>query len=251
MVSFNRVIIVTIQPFREEINRIINTYISNGAPRQLNLSDRDRKMVLHALSYTTHPSALRVAVKSVEYVLRMQSHPNFVRWSTGNGCPARINFSRTLGWIGIFGGFIAAILATLSTTGRGWRAFALLGWVPGIHAVVASHRGMCICMYIFSRHRYHIRPWELFQDEENGGGNQSKESFDSFGSSNSFEMEPWIQKYHERNVWRKIFDREAPIEQPIIRLIQNTIFVQTCFIGLAAGLVLAGMFLALPAGNFF
>ena len=228
-----------------------------GAPRQLNLSDRDRKLVMHALSDTTHPSALRPAFKAADYTLRVQSHPNFIRWSTCNGCPPRISFARTLGWAGVLGAFLAAILATLSSASRGWRAFAAIGWVLGIQAVVASHRGMCICMYTFSRYRYHIRPWELFVDAEDAEGvagaslEARKESFDSFGSSNSFEQAPWVVKYKERNLWRKIFDREAPIEEPILRAIHDTIFLQALVVGVLSGAALTVLFVLLPAGNFF
>lgn len=72
-------IIVTIQPFREEIDRVIATYVMDGAPRELNLSARERKQLLIALSHTTHPTAFRQVAWSVESTLRMQAHPNFIR----------------------------------------------------------------------------------------------------------------------------------------------------------------------------
>ncbi|KAJ2894260.1 hypothetical protein MKZ38_007794 [Zalerion maritima] len=246
----------TIQPFRQELNRIVSTYIAADAPRQLNLSAHDRNLVLHALSYTTHPSAFRPALASAESTLRVQSHPNFVRWSTCNGCPPRIAFARTLGWLGIGLAFAVATVLSLSGAARGWRAVAATCWVPGIHAVVASHRGMCICMYTFSRHKYHVRPWELFADDVEGaegrpGGKEGKESFDSFGSGNSFEMEPWVQKYGERNVWRKIFDKEARIDEPVLLAIHDTIFVQAGIVGLLAGAVLTAVFVAVPPGGYF
>lgn len=71
--------IVTIQPFREEIDRVIATYVMDDAPRQLNLSARERKQLLIALSHTTHPTAFRQVAWSVESTLRMQAHPNFIR----------------------------------------------------------------------------------------------------------------------------------------------------------------------------
>lgn len=70
---------VTIQPFREEIDRVIATYVMDDAPRQLNLSARERKQLLIALSHTTHPTAFRQVAWSVESTLRMQAHPNFIR----------------------------------------------------------------------------------------------------------------------------------------------------------------------------
>ncbi len=47
---------VTIQPFRAEMDRVIAAYIMDGAPRQLNLSSREQKAALQALSHTTHPA---------------------------------------------------------------------------------------------------------------------------------------------------------------------------------------------------
>ncbi|KAH8895595.1 hypothetical protein GQ53DRAFT_641740 [Thozetella sp. PMI_491] len=232
----------TIQPYRDEINRIISTYIMDGAPRQLNLSDRDRKVVLHALSYTTHPSALRTTLLAVEHSLRRQSHPNFVRWSIFNGNQPRIAFARVLGYAGVAGAFTVALLLTLSGAGRGWRAFAAIGWVLGMWAAFASYRGMCICMYTFSRHYRHIRPWEFFENVEYQGDMESsssatryKKSFDSFGSSNSFEEEPWVIRYEKRNLMRKIFDRETWIQDPTLRKIQDVMFLQAMLFGLLTG----------------
>lgn len=240
---------VTIQPFREEIDRIISTYIMVDAPRQLNLSDRDRRTLLHALSYTTHPSALRIAFEWVDYSLRFQSHPNFVRWSVCNGNPPRVSFARMLGFSGIAMCLGFAVMLTLSTSARGYRAILAIGWAIGICAVVASYRGMCICMY--AMHHRHIRPWELFLDAEENPEAVGKRSFDSFGSSNSFEHEPWLVKYSEKNLMRKIFDKERWIEEPMLRQIQDTIFVQSLLIGTAAAAVLALIFVLIPSGNLF
>ena len=243
---------VTIQPNRDEINRIIATYIADGAPRELNLSDRDRKAVLHALSYTTHPSALRTAFREADASLRLQNHPNFVRWAIGNGNPARISFARTFGFVGLAGAFVVALLLTLSAKPRGWRAFAALGWSLAIGAIVASYRGMCVCMYAFHRGHRHVRPWELFADVEMEDNTpEAKRSFDSFGSANSFEDEPWVVRYRQRNLLRKIFDKETWIQEPGIRQIHDTIFLQSMLIGLLSTAVLTALFLSLPAGNFF
>lgn len=85
--------IVTIQPFREEIDRVIATYVMDDAPRQLNLSARERKQLLIALSHTTHPTAFRQVAWSVESTLRMQAHPNFIRCQCSS-CPSTITYPR-------------------------------------------------------------------------------------------------------------------------------------------------------------
>ncbi|KAK2041466.1 hypothetical protein LZ31DRAFT_577651 [Colletotrichum somersetense] len=238
----------TIQPFREEMDRVIATYIMEGAPRQLNLSAKDRDATIHAVAYTTHPSAFRLAVKVIENSLRRQAHPNFIRWSICNGNPARVLFARGLGVGLIIAAFVVAILITISRAGRGWRALAAIGWVLGISTLVAAYKGMCVVLH--GMHHRHVRPWELFVDEESDE-NRSKASFESFGSTNSFESEPWVIKYEKRNVVRKVFDREVWIEEPALRTIQDTIFVQAMLCALLVGGVFTAIFVAIPSPGYF
>ena len=95
-------------------------------------------------------------------------------------------------------------------------------------------------------HHRHLRPWELFEDEDEAHSdyNLKKGSFDSLGSSNSYEDEPWVAKYEKRNLIRKIFDREVWIQEPALRQIQDTIFVQALLTAFVAGAVITAIFLA-------
>ncbi|KAK0655808.1 hypothetical protein B0T16DRAFT_319899 [Cercophora newfieldiana] len=238
----------TIQPFRKEIDRVIATYIIDGAPRQLNLSDREQKVVLHALAYTTHPSALREVSKLAESILRRQAHPNFIRWSICNGNPARVFFARALGSGLIVISTAIALALTLSGLGRGYRALAAIGWVLGIATLIAAWKGMCVVLH--GMHHHHVRPWELFVSEEDADS-LGKRSFDSFGSSNSYEEQPWVIRYQKRNIIRKIFDREVWIQEPALRQIQDTIFVQSMLCALLIAGVSTAIFVAVPGGNFF
>ncbi|KAJ9155678.1 Regulator of G protein signaling superfamily [Pleurostoma richardsiae] len=245
----------TIQPFREEIDRVIATYIMDDAPRQLNLSSKEQKAVLQALAYTTHPSAFRMVARSVESTLRQQAHPNFIRWSICNGNHARVCFAWTLGMILVAAGFVLALLLTLSSAPRGWRALAALGWLTGISTLVGAYKGMCVVLH--GMHHRHVRPWELFVDEEQLDEMSivrkagDKHSFDSFGSANSYEDEPWIVRYERRNVVRKIFDREIWIQEPALRQIQDTIFVQSVLAALLGTGALTALFVAVPGGGFY
>jgi hypothetical protein len=239
---------VTIQPFREEIDRIVATYITEGAPRQLNISGRERIAALHGLAYTTHPSALRQVFKAVDFSLRHQAHPNFIRWSICNGNPARVFFARFLGVFLIVGSLIAALLLTLSRVPRGYRAIPAVGFVLGISTLIAAWKGMCVVLH--GMHHRHVRPWELFVDEESEK-ERTKDSFESFGSSNSYEDEPWIVKYQKRNIVRKVFDREVWIQEPVLRQIQDTIFVQSMLAALLLSGVITAIFVAVPGGKFF
>jgi hypothetical protein len=221
----------TVQPFREEISRIIALYIAEDGSRMLNLSARERTTVLKALSVTTHPSALRDVIATVEWTLRHQAHPNFIRWTICNGNPPRQMFARGLGVFGIIGGLVYGVVITLSSASRGWRALAFLAFLIGISTLFAAWKGMCVVLH--GMHHRHLRPWELFAESNDAQSeiDLKKNSFDSFGTKNSYEDEPWIAKYDHRNVIRKIFDREVWIQEPALRSIQDTIFIQAILTG--------------------
>ncbi|KAK5635777.1 hypothetical protein RRF57_011489 [Xylaria bambusicola] len=242
----------TIQPFRMEINRVITTYIVDDSPRQLNLSAREQKAVVRALSYTTHPSALHTIFQNIENTLRRQAHPNFIRWVICNGNPARVTFARGLGVGSILVALIGSIILTLSQAGRGWRALFAILWVFGIATLITAVKGMCVVLH--GLHHRHVRPWELFVDDNSTDIDElcnGKRSFDSFGSSNSYEDEPWVIKYQRRFYVRRVFDREVWIQEPALRQIQDTIFLQSMLMAFLGAGVLTAIFVAVPAGNFF
>lgn len=241
---------VSLQPYRDEVARVISIYIAEGSPRQLNLSGRERAAVLSALQNTTHPSAFRIVAKTVEYSLRRQAHPNFVRWTICNGNRPRVIFARGLGIAGILVGLIADIIITLSSASRPWRVIPFLGWFIGIATLIAAWKGMCVVLH--GMHHRHMRPWELFNDETDEVLDEKIGSRDSLlsTSTNSFEDEPWIARYGKRNVIRKVFDREVWIQEPALRQIQDTIFLQALLGAFVLSAIAVGVFCAVPRGNF-
>lgn len=102
-------------------------------------------------------------------------------------------------------------------------------------------------------HHRHLRPWELFaeDDDESSQFDLGKGSFDTLGSSNSYEDEPWVAKYEKRNIIRKIFDREVWIQEPALRQIQDTIFLQAILGSLLLTAICVGIFVALPKGGYY
>lgn len=187
-------------------------------------------------------------MQTVENALRHQAHPNFIRWTICNGNRPRVVFARGLGIATILFGFIAAIIITLSHAGRGWRALASVGWVIGVATLMAGWKGMCVVLH--GMHHRHLRPWELFQDPETEV-EMKKTSFDSFETENSYEDAPWVIKYEKRNIIRKIFDREVWVEEPALRQIQDTIFIQSVLTGLFIAAVFSAIFVAVPNGNLY
>ncbi|KAF2172352.1 hypothetical protein M409DRAFT_63068 [Zasmidium cellare ATCC 36951] len=239
------------QPYRDEISRIISIYIAEGSPRELNLSSRERQSVLHALQHTTHPTAFRTIITTVEYSLRRQAHPNFIRWTICNGNRPRVIFARGLGVSLILFGFLADLLITLSHAGRGWRVLPIVGWFVGIATLVAAWKGMCVVLH--GLHHRHLRPWELFSDSSEEAADEKGMSVDSFlsGTRNSFEEEPWVPRYKKRNIIRKVFDREIWIQEPALRQIQDTIFLQSVLASFVVSCVVVGIFCAVPHGNLY
>ncbi|PIB01700.1 hypothetical protein CB0940_02014 [Cercospora beticola] len=241
----------TSQAYRDEVSRIVSIYIAEGSPRELNLSSRERQAVLHALQHTTHPSAFNSIVTSVDFSLRKQAHPNFIRWTICNGNRSRVIFARGLGIFLILAAFIADLLITLSSAGRGWRVLPIIGWLLGISTLIAAWKGMCVVLH--GLHHRHIRPWELFTDETEEQINEKFNSKDGLVSEsrNSFEEEPWVPRYKKRNIIRKIFDREVWIQEPALRQIQDTIFLQSLLGAFVASVIVVGIFCAVPHGNLF
>ena len=103
-------------------------------------------------------------------------------------------------------------------------------------------------------HHRHLRPWELFasaEDESATSYDMSKASFDSMATANSYEDEPWVARYEKRNLVRKVFDREVWIQEPALRQIQDTIFLQAMGGALLVSASCVAIFIAGPKGGFF
>jgi hypothetical protein len=141
-------------------------YLAFNAPRELNLSHKDRALCLHALQHTTHPSALAPAVTIAEAALRGQSHPNFIRWSICNGNKPRVVFVRAMAFSHVIFGFLIAIPLTLSRASRWWRIFAAPVWWFGLSGLIAAYRGVCVILH--KGHGRHLRPWEQDIDSDMG-----------------------------------------------------------------------------------
>lgn len=113
-----------------------------------------------------------------------------------------------------------------------------------------------MCVVLHGMHHRHLRPWELFEDteaprysEEQGMKGMSMDSFST--GKNSYEDEPWVATYEKKFFVRKIFDREMWIEEPSLRQIQDTIFVQSLIGAFVVSAVLVGIFCAVPHGGLY
>ncbi|MCJ1481340.1 hypothetical protein MMC06_001497 [Schaereria dolodes] len=275
----------TIQPFREEINRITAHYIAPGSPRELNLSHKDRADILHALQNTTHPSAFTPIGAIIETTLRNQSHPNFIRWSICNGNKPRVIFLRGFACMMITLGFVIAVLITLSKSSRWFRIFSAFFWWFGITNLIAAYKGLCVLLH--RMHTRNIHPWELDSsetssisskqrspfsaDEESGyatmpasptamiyslelkpsSSSMAAGKLSAFGNSNEFEQEPWIEKWKGQSVWRRMDTRRIWVQEEGLRIMQYKIVKQAHAWSFLITLPLTVVFVALPKGNLY
>ncbi|TLD34063.1 hypothetical protein PspLS_00865 [Pyricularia sp. CBS 133598] len=152
------------QPFRDELIRVVKTYIDKGAPRQLKLSEGDRASILEGLQHTTHPTALLPAFTMSSNILREFSHPSFIKWSLyRNANRPRINFTRSMAAGIIVLGLGFDVILTVSGLSTYLRALGILLLWPGITWLAAAAKGLCLELY-FQRLRQQ-RPWEAQQPE--------------------------------------------------------------------------------------
>ncbi|KAF1814972.1 hypothetical protein P152DRAFT_240440 [Eremomyces bilateralis CBS 781.70] len=268
----------SIQPFRSEITKVIATYLAPSAPRELNLSHRERTAVLHALQHTTHPSALAPALALVESVLRGQAHPNFVRWSICNGNKPRVFFVRAMGVSHTLAGILITAILTLSAAPRWWRILPALVTFIGIGTLVAAYKGLCVIMYS-GGHGRELKPWEdaetvslvsstntnkrrsgriLPPDDEEatlagsiGRSMKRPKSMETFGTTNTYTDEAWIENFRKRSLMQKIFGPKTAVQEQAIRIIQDRIVLQSQIWALLLTIVITVVFVVLPAGMFF
>ena len=281
--------IVTIQPFRGEINQIISHYFLPDSPRELNLSQRERNAVIRAAQHTTHPSVFSAVANMIEVTLRNQSHPNFIRYSICNGNQPRIKFITANGLVlMIIGLFTGAMLLGFGAE-RWIRAIIVPIYTLGFILLISSYSGLCIILH--GRDHRGLRPWEMFDNSHNtiaptvndafsavtpdeeastSAGNSiamrsltdsaptvpryplsvrsAGSSFDTFGSSNDWNNEPWHRRYHTLGYWKRIFTETVWIEDHTLRMLQHRIVIQSYLGGIAIGLIFAAAFI-IPHGG--
>jgi hypothetical protein len=247
------------------------------------LSHRDRTAVLHALQHTTHPSAFQICNTIVEATLRGQLHPNFIRWSVCNGNKPKIFFVRTMGVSHIALGILIALILTLSHLSRWYRILSAPVTFIGVSTMVAAYKGLCVILHASGKVR-NVKPWEdlegsLYSDTATSLNREYDEeatlalsdaqsfnksvksektntlkrprSFDTFGTTNTYTSEPWVEKYERKPYLRKIFENNTWVQEESIRLIQDKIVHQSQIWGIILTVAITAIFVALPRGNFY
>ncbi|QDS67512.1 hypothetical protein FKW77_001639 [Venturia effusa] len=272
----------TCQPFRDEIAKIIAHYFAPGAPRELNISDRERTQLLHALQHTTHPSAFQIVETIVDATLRNQLHPNFVRWSICNGNKPKVFFVRIMGISHTLFGLLIAVILTLSKAPRWYRITnAPMTWI-GLATWIAAHKGLCVILHAEGKTR-NIRPWEDLDSLSNGAHTTNRVddeestialsdaqsfsqrsatrsyatekkrplSFDTFGTANTYQDELWVERYEKTPLMKKVFIKSVWVQDDTLRLLQDKIIVGARIWATIGTILITIVFVALPKGNYF
>jgi hypothetical protein len=278
---------VTIQPFRDEVTRVVKHYISESSPRQLDLAQQRRDACLHAISHTTHPSSLFPAFVAAEATLKGRSHPAFIRWSTSNATKPRLITSALLGALLAALGLTLDALLILSRVNRFLRVLCVLLWWPGV-TVMAAASGYGLCLFLHFKNLRQMRPWELTWDETEDASSSSsgkvgttadrddgfrkhsrketaastvttlscrgpdplrKPSLQTFGPKNEPDAETWRRLYAARSLYAKVFEETVSVQNQSLRVMQDrAVFLSVAWGGLVASL-LAVASLFVPSGN--
>ncbi|RVD84789.1 uncharacterized protein DFL_006512 [Arthrobotrys flagrans] len=249
------------QPFRSEVDRITQMFLAPLSPFELNLSGRDRKEVLTALSTTTHPSAFKSVLPQVETSLRQQSHPNFVRYALSTANHGRVAAMR-------WGGFILILVAIALAVGLS------LGKVPkvvrvavptfalffGICSLLDGQRSVCLVLLTLGlRDRF---AWEKDTDcmcdsqvVECDLEKASTISFDIFDGPipRDEDREAIIKKFEKRNVISHVLFGWSTLGgiDPEVRRVQRLIVMQNIGISLAFTVVLGVILTVAPRGDMY
>lgn len=165
------------QPFRDEINMIIKQYITDQAPRRLNISDDDLAACQKAASLTTHPSALLRAFTAAEDLLKSECFPRFLHNSQRNANKPRLILVRVIAITVILIGFLANQILVLSSLSQFFRVLSIILWWPSFTTLIAAIQGLCPLLQFRSLRQ--LRPWEQEQLGEDGDADDDTHELNS------------------------------------------------------------------------
>lgn len=74
-------------------------------------------------------------------------------------------------------------------------------------------------------------------------------SLDTFGTSNSYGHELWVDRYKKQSLLKKIFAKQIWVQDQTVRLIQDRIVLQSHMFSLIFSVPLTALFVALPVAG--
>ncbi|KAH9854988.1 hypothetical protein C2E23DRAFT_893818 [Lenzites betulinus] len=153
-------------PFQLECARVVATFLTPGAPKELMLSAEVREALLRELAWNTHPDAFRSAYEVAVEALETFSLPRFLEYASANiNRPKQIFYYS----VGIFDMLFGLVLATMlivflphwmsEASRRAWRVVAVPIFSLGSMQAYSAWRGFC--SEVWGRGNTQLRVWEL------------------------------------------------------------------------------------------
>lgn len=188
-------------------------------------------------------------------------------------------------------GIILDLILTLSNVSRWFRLLGIPLLLLGYVTMIAAYKGLCVILHASGKVRnlkpwededsltmYSGTQSSLnknYRDDEEStlavsvtqsdaasvskaskNGEKSStlkrpRSFETFGSANTFDDEPWVERYEKKPVMKKVFENNTWVMDDGVRLIQDKIILQSQVWGVFATVVTTVVFVVVPKGNFF
>lgn len=178
-------------------------------------------------------------------------------------------FVRNSGIAHIVAAVILGLLLILSRASRWWRFFVFPLFFVGFDIGVAAYKGLCVIIH--TNHRRALRPWEQFSEDvslTSFDGSPEEEanlstddvfsmasrsrngvSLNTFGTSNSYSHELWVERYKQKYLFQKIFTKSIWVQEQAVRLLQDKIVKQSHAWALIISALLTALVVALPRAS--
>ncbi|RDB19917.1 hypothetical protein Hypma_012964 [Hypsizygus marmoreus] len=155
--------------FCAECQRIIATFLSPGAPKELSLDATVRDTVIRNLGSSCHPDIFLPVYEEIYDLMEKCSIPRFLA-----GASANINLPKQIYWysVGILNITFSVILALLlimmvptpPAVNRAWRLFSVVLGSLGAAQCYSAWRGYCSQVWL--RGNTQLRVWEMHEIDE-------------------------------------------------------------------------------------
>lgn len=190
---------------RAELIAVVQTFIVDGSPKELNIPEGMRHQAIANLQTSSNPVYLKPIAEHVYQLLYNCSHRNFVRLGVSNGTIESICMATSLGIAMVLAGFLYMFLHAFYPF-RGshsrWDAIAAFPlWWIGMSLILAGLRGSCFFLLLFSRRQ--LLPWERF-DDDNSTKSQSSRLLKRFSRLMIIDRKIKIKDEHLRKLQKKI-----------------------------------------------
>ncbi|ORY77388.1 hypothetical protein BCR37DRAFT_382902 [Protomyces lactucae-debilis] len=227
------------QPFRAEIDRVVEAFFLPGGPAELNVTGPIQKYIREQAQKTTHPEIFEEAKQHVYTTMQKSSFPAFSKMATAN-----INHEKKVFWLCVgttdfMLGVMVYLLCILLKAGRGWRCFGIpFTWFGCMQFYSAL---LDLCFQVYGRTARQLYPWELMQDDKSFNLATADADFgDNMGGINFRTIKQGLLPKS------KVFEKEKVIEDPIVKAIQRRRWIQTYIVATTVAACVIAIFLAVP-----